>query len=189
MSRIEACVVIGHEELARAPLTNGYKNRWFKTPDSAGEVGAKITYFNGSGKQIKYITFRCVPYNRVGDIVASEIGDRSSALLEVTGPIKSNHTGTVKFENVWYNRTIESAIIEEIFVQYMDGSEETLRKGEFIIYGSKGSASGNTFLKIITFIFGLLLFAVFDIWGILACAIAEGIYFIIKRKKIADSNT
>ena len=56
--------------------------------DYLGGIDVRIFWRNQSKKDIKYITFTVQPYNRVGDRVSSSIGDKVTAYLEVTGPIK-----------------------------------------------------------------------------------------------------
>lgn len=55
--------------------------------NSVGGVDVLIRWKNNSSKDIKYITFTVEPYNAVGDRVASSIGNKTTAYLEVTGPI------------------------------------------------------------------------------------------------------
>ncbi len=57
--------------------------------NTADGVSPFIYWRNDSGKTIKYINFTAIPYNAVGDIVYSEIGGKSTAILSVTGPIDS----------------------------------------------------------------------------------------------------
>jgi len=191
MSSIEAKVVTGHEESVYSESAKKYVDRWFNTPNSAGGVSARVNIYNNSGKEIKYLKFKCIPFNRVGDIVASEIGDKVDAYLQLTGPIAVNKMGTVTFENIWYNNTISNAIIDEVSIQYMDGTEEILSKDEIVIYGSKGSVSGEknkqTLIIVGAVIVGLILIVALGIWGVIACAVAVAIY-IIKKKKSKKSD-
>ena len=56
--------------------------------NSVGGAKPRIFWRNDSGKIIKYITFTAVPYNAVGDIVSSSIGNTTYANLKITGPIE-----------------------------------------------------------------------------------------------------
>lgn len=142
MSTVEARIKTGHLEMEYSDSLKKVVDVWKTGPDSAGGVSVSIDFLNTTEKEMKYITFRCVPYNSVNDIVASTIGDTVEVPCQLTGPIKAKKSGTVRFENIWYNRTITKAAIKEINIQYMDGSEETIEENDIVTYGSKGSASG-----------------------------------------------
>jgi len=93
-------------------------------PTSADGIDIRVAFTNGSSSRvIKYITFYITPYNGVGDVVACTVRDVSTRALEITGPVdaqKSVMSNDV--EAFWYNSTIESAEIESISIEYMDGS-------------------------------------------------------------------
>lgn len=154
--------------------------------DSVGGIKPKIYWRNDSGKTIKYITFTAVPYNAVGDIVASSIGNRTYVNLKITGPIApadkafyeggryidnghywwvytrkdgSLGTGTTNgsgdipkseynkifdcsyFDPVWYNNTIHRVVITKIYVEYMDGTTETIENptNNHIVFAGNGA--------------------------------------------------
>jgi len=97
------------------------------TPNSADGVDVEITFTNDSEKTIKYIYFSTIPYNAVNDVVNSDIGDKSTAILSLTGPVEpSEDFKTVSAENIWYNSTIRYAKLETVNIIYMDGEEVTL---------------------------------------------------------------
>lgn len=77
-------------------------------PNSAGGVDAHIIWKNISTKTIKYITFECVPFNRVDDVVSCEIRGESIQRLQVVGPIKPGQTYGYGYlwECMWYNSSI-----------------------------------------------------------------------------------
>jgi hypothetical protein len=56
--------------------------------NSTGGVDALISWENISDKEIKYIVFIVIPYNRVNDVAPSTIGGATAASLRVTGPVK-----------------------------------------------------------------------------------------------------
>ena len=94
-------------------------------PNSAGGVSVFIDWQNISEKEIKYLTFTVVPYNRVNDIAPSSIGNTIEAHLRATGPFSSNHIQkNTGYRNVWYNSTISYIKIVGIEIIYMD--DETL---------------------------------------------------------------
>lgn len=91
-------------------------------PNSIGGVNVVIYFLNTSDKPIKYITYEVVPYNRVRDIVGSEIGGKRKASLRKTGPIAPNEKSRAEWKNVWYNSTIECARLTGMNIDFMDGS-------------------------------------------------------------------
>lgn len=92
------------------------------TPNSADGVDITVKFTNKSNKTIKYITFTVVPYNAVNDVVSCEIRGRTTANLQVTGPIIKDEDNQANFENVWYNSTIKKCEIESVKIDYMDGT-------------------------------------------------------------------
>lgn len=55
--------------------------------NSAGGVTPTVYWKNNSGKQIKYVDFYMVPYNKVNDPLSCEITGKSEKYMNVTGPI------------------------------------------------------------------------------------------------------
>lgn len=82
-------------------------------------TGIKFTIFNSSKKTIKYLWFAVTGYNPVGDKVSSKI-------LKGVGPLYSLDYGTYKFDYTWFTDIVESAKIEYIKVQFMDGTAKTI---------------------------------------------------------------
>jgi outer membrane murein-binding lipoprotein Lpp len=99
-------------------------------PNSAGGVDLFIGYKNMSDKVIKYTYFSIVPYNRVGDIVNSDIGGESKITAVDEGPHKKGEgiAGNYNWywENAWYSWSIDSVEITSIKIEYMDGTSVTL---------------------------------------------------------------
>lgn len=62
-----------------------------------GGASPTIIWRNNSGKDIKYVTFTAVPYNAVGDKMSCSISNKSTVLLELTGPIETFNNET----NLW----------------------------------------------------------------------------------------
>lgn len=115
--------------------------------DSAGGVDVEIAWTNKSSKTVKYITFVVAPYNAVGDLVHSEIGNKTSVRLQETGPIATGE-GSKWFDsiyadlrgwigsywsNVWYNYSVDTLKFEGIEIEYMDGTTEEI-KGDALNY-------------------------------------------------------
>lgn len=106
--------------------------------DSAGGVYIKIFWQSNSKEMIKYVTFTATPYNKVEDVVYSDVGKESTITLTVTGPINKgepwcksdadlrNWQGGTEWEHVWYNATIDSFIISEVTITYEDDSIQVL---------------------------------------------------------------
>ena len=101
---------------------------WYEGANDEGGVGVALNFYNASGKTIKYIWFGFVPYNRVGDEeVCSKtgvIGVRS----KFTGPVNAQEEKEIRSGILWYNFSISSVKVEQIIIQYMDGTEETLEE-------------------------------------------------------------
>ena len=105
-------------------------------PNSAGGVDVTIRYQNISGEVLKYVRFDFEGYNAVGDLQKSSVGDTITQTGKDTGPIKPLNDiveltervasydvdvpgGT--FENMWYNSTVNCAILTSIRVEKMNG--------------------------------------------------------------------
>lgn len=99
-------------------------------PNSAGGVDLFIGFRNISDKVIKYVTFTVTPYNSVGDKAYCDIRDESTMRLQDTGPYKKGEglAGNYNWywENTWYNWNISKLELNEIFIEYMDGTYITL---------------------------------------------------------------
>ena len=99
-------------------------------PNSAGGVDVRLRYLNTSNKSIKYIVTTVVPYNKVGDRVSSEIGNKVYARLQDTGPIKPDAYSEGTWSNNWYNYSIRCTEITNIDITYMDGTREQYKEPE-----------------------------------------------------------
>lgn len=97
-------------------------------PNSVGGVDVYIIPRITSPKKIKYINFEVEPYNAVGDKVSSDIGEKSNAMVRVTGPLTFGDKVTMwSFSNLWYNNSIHCLELLSVNVEYIDGSEETYK--------------------------------------------------------------
>ena len=94
-------------------------------PDTAGGVDASIRFVAGDAGVIKYLRFYAVPFNAVGDVVASTVDNESRRELLFTGPVDGGRPRNGLWENVWYNLSIECMEIEVAEVEFMDGRAET----------------------------------------------------------------
>lgn len=115
---------VERERIANLKKIIKVQSVYTSAPNSAGGVDVHTIWTNKSKKTIKYISFEWTPYNAVGDVVYSEIGNESRKGGRVTGPIKPGQTygyGTY-WECFWYNNTIKKAMLMEIEIDYMDGT-------------------------------------------------------------------
>ncbi len=111
-------------------------------PNSAGGVGVEHFYYNGSEKEIKYLTFTYVPYNSVGDVVYCTVSGQDEARIKITGPIAAGEKAkklTVSEDALWYNTTITTVKIKSAHIQYMDASEATIAGEDILSIDDKSS--------------------------------------------------
>ena len=105
---------------------NGVSDVWQSGPNSAGGVSVKGAFSFDGTKQIKYISIRFIPYNRVGDAVGCTTKGVSEYGLRCTGPYNANTRCSFFGENMWYNNGITSVRVTGASIEYMDGSTEEL---------------------------------------------------------------
>lgn len=111
---------VGHKE-----FKDGYE-QFANGPDSVGGVGVQFSFRNEGEKTIKYVTISFIPYNQVGDAVASSIGGRSEFGIICTGPIAPNKKQSGRCECIWYNYSITSVRVSKAEIEYMDGTTEVI---------------------------------------------------------------
>lgn len=104
-------------------------------PNSAGGVSLYIGFKNMSMKTIKYATFSVTPYDRVGEIVFDEIkGQDCTVYARAEGPYKKGQgmsaSGGTYWDCAWYSWSINKLKLDEIEIEYMDGSTETIAGNE-----------------------------------------------------------
>lgn len=112
----------------------------FSEPNSAGGVDLFIGFKNMSDKVIKYAYFTVKPYNAVDDPAYCTIRNKSLMRVNDTGPYKKgeglagNYDGY--WECLWYSYDINRIELEEITIEYMDGTKITLIGDdiEYVIY-------------------------------------------------------
>jgi hypothetical protein len=94
------------------------------SPNSAGGVNVYIDWQNISDKEIKYVVFTVMPYNRVNDIAPSDIGHKATEGLRDMGPYKPGQVvSDGYYENVWYNHTIDHLTLRGAEITFMDGEK------------------------------------------------------------------
>lgn len=109
------------------------------TMGSFDGAGVEHGYFNATDKEIKYLTFVYVPYNKVGDQVQCTMSEKSEVSCELTGPIKPYCQSRVKWEALWYNPTVTKVELVRIYIKYMDGTEETIDGADVVNMDDKQS--------------------------------------------------
>lgn len=100
---------------------------WINKADSAGNVYAKISFLNTSEKTMKYIYFTLVPYNKVCDELTPKL------IVQFVGPLNPDEKVKEYISNNFLldNRTnpiIAFIALENVVIEYMDGSKETLER-------------------------------------------------------------
>ncbi len=90
-------------------------------PDSAGGVDVEIRISPVGSGTVKYAIFDVVPYNSVDDVVASEIGNTTTARLRYTGPLDAGGNVNLSFSKVWYSKSIAYVELVAVELEYMNG--------------------------------------------------------------------
>jgi hypothetical protein len=89
-------------------------------------TSAKIKVYNPTSKTIKYLWFTFVGYNAVDDKIIDRKRGTSNITVKAIGPIKPDESGTYDYTYVWFTDLVQTAVISNIKVQYMDGSFKTI---------------------------------------------------------------
>jgi hypothetical protein len=112
-----------------APIVDYFVNTFSHTINSVGGVEPTGTFTNpNNASAIKYISLQVRMFNAVGDVIRSTVGGRSTATLEVTGPIASEDgPQRAEWEPVWYNATATCVRIDAVRVQFMNGKVQTFQ--------------------------------------------------------------
>ncbi len=121
----------GNPHLQRA-ITSQYpvyiNSKTISPPNSAGGVSATYSLRNISAKPIKYVTLNLMPYNAVGDIVKSAIGEKTLVLAKFTGPLAPMEFTYPTWNNLWYNQALRCVQLEGIEIIFMDGEIKKIEK-------------------------------------------------------------
>lgn len=86
-------------------------------------IGFDISINNLAKKTIKYIFITVTATNPVDDKVGTKT-------VKAVGPIKTNDSGTYKFENLIYSKTAQYLGIDLIKVEFIDGTLKIITKPE-----------------------------------------------------------
>ncbi len=95
----------------------------FEVTGSDYTIGCNISLTNFSKKVIKYAFITITATNPVDDKVGTKT-------IKAVGPIKPSDTGSYEFGDVIYSRTAKYLTIDNIKLQYMDGSIKIIQKNE-----------------------------------------------------------
>lgn len=96
----------------------------FDQSEYTDATGWRTSIVNLNKKTIKYVTFRIVGINAVGDPVR-EMGQTVRTLRGV-GPIEHGEEATYKDEFMWMTDIVESSRLASVTIEYMDGSKKTI---------------------------------------------------------------
>lgn len=120
---------------------------WHGGPNSAGGYSVRWDFKNTTGKTIKYASFWFTPYNAVNDEVCCSIRRKSTDGVKFTGPLADGaiETGTF-WENAWYNNSISTVRMTKVYIEYMDGTTETIFPSDISFSVPEGVSTGGCYV-------------------------------------------
>lgn len=120
------CTRCDKELRKQSPVTI---QNWTHTIDFLGGVEWNFRIKNNTNKQIKYVTLQWDCYNAVGDLIKDEYSRKHYVKIQVTGPINANAiSDTIRNTTKFYNYNLNSYVMTDIIVEYMDGTTEQVTK-------------------------------------------------------------
>lgn len=112
-------------------------------PKARGDVGAYISFVNGTDLTIQYVMFKTTAYDQNGRIVPSKRSGDPNTWLRVAGPFSPGQaSGSRHWEQLWQNHNLRCFEIEGVELIYMDGMVEFYHADRIAIL--PGSNSGNS---------------------------------------------
>lgn len=96
--------------------------------NSADAVKLTWEAYNLTGKTINYYTAHISTYNPVGDPSYDQLSGESSFLVKYVGPVEPDETLFI-YSDFTYQNTLERIIIDQLTLQYDDGTIETFDYG------------------------------------------------------------
>ena len=103
--------------------------------NSAGGASPTIIWRNDSSKNIKYVYFTVVPYNAVGDAMSCTITEKSTAKLQVTGPVVPFNNETDIYNSCFeYSNSIPSVSKDSsglYYVEHWTGEKYYLTQSDY----------------------------------------------------------
>ena len=128
----------------------GYQNGvdgWHSGPNSAGGYSVKWDFKNTTGKTIKYASFWFTPYNAVNDEVRCSIRGKSTDGVKFTGPLADGAIKTGSYwENAWYNNSISTVRMTKVYIEYMDGTTESIFPSDISFSVPEGVSTGGCYV-------------------------------------------
>lgn len=122
-----------HEAIQKQSPVTVVGMRW--TMDYVGGVEWTFKIRNNTDKEIKYITFQWTCYNAVGDSIRDEISMKNYVRLKYTGPLAPGETTDSKRNTtLFYNHSYANLKWNEITVEYMDGTTESITEYHYGYY-------------------------------------------------------
>lgn len=100
----------------------------YRNPNRIDGVSVRVGFINTSQSTYKYVRMKFSARNKVGDPVASEIGNKYVAGVEFVGPFKYGDEVAAynsNFPPLWYNSTITCVVLEEVEVVLQDNTTKT----------------------------------------------------------------
>jgi hypothetical protein len=91
--------------------------------NSAGGVEPYFVFINQfPSKIIKYIQIRVTPYNKVGDVISSEIGGKTTGQIKFTGPLlNTDDEKRAHWGPIWYNHSATCIKVESVKITFVTG--------------------------------------------------------------------
>jgi hypothetical protein len=86
----------------------------------------KISVINPTKKNIKYLWFTFSGYNAVDDLIIDTIKGKSKVTVKGVGPISPSESGDYEYDYVWHTDLVQRVKIDQVKVQFMDGSFKTI---------------------------------------------------------------
>ncbi|MBM3713521.1 MAG: hypothetical protein FJW56_08835 [Actinobacteria bacterium] len=105
----------------KAIKKNELRIEYFNVTGSDYTIGFSISLSNLSNKTIKYVFITVTATNPVDDKVGTKT-------VKAIGPIYSNYSGSYEFEDIIYSRSAKYLSIDNIKLQYMDGTVKNISK-------------------------------------------------------------
>lgn len=90
-------------------------------------TGFRITFFNPTKQDIKYVTINYQGYNAVDDPVGKTISNKC------IGPIEPGKSAEYDFEYAWHTDVVKYAKIRSIVVEYRNGTTKRITQPDAII--------------------------------------------------------
>ena len=132
---------VGHQGYQNG--TNG----WWSGPNSAGGISVKWSFKNNTDKTIKYASFWMTPLNAVNDVVSCSIRRKSTDGVKFTGPLAPGALYQNAFwENAWYNNSIRTVRMDKVYIEYMDGTTESIYPVDISFSVPEGVKTGGCYV-------------------------------------------